>query len=431
MALILAIDTSCDETSAAVTDGRRMLSNVISSQIDLHKKYGGVFPSLAKRAHEEKIDYVVMEALRRARLCHPERGGKRRVEGSLSSNKERDSSTLSHSARSVGMTEGISAVAVTQGPGLAIALEVGIKKAKELARIWQTKLIAVNHLEGHICSCLAQNSQGKPIINVIPSEVTCHTVRHEAEGSLSSSGDKEIPPLSRQGGIGRNDEVVKTITLQFPTLCLIVSGGHTELVIMKDFGNYTVIGATLDDACGEALDKAARILKLGYPGGSIIERLAEQICVNPLVIRENHKYHFNSPLPQKNNLNFSYSGLKTQLLYLVNSLAENEFNASLKELAASFQSACFEQIIRKTSQAINLYQPKTLLCGGGVIANKQLRKLLRKVADEKNVPIYFPQNKKLITDNAAMIGVAAYYKFLRKEFVENPETLDREPRLSL
>ena len=358
MPLILAIDTSCDETSAAVTDGTKVLSNVISSQVDLHKKYGGVYPALAKRAHEEKIDFVVKEAIRRA---------SKKIHADLV------------------------AIAVTQGPGLAIALEVGIKKAKEICgnplairENHRLPLIAINHLEGHIYSCLAEKSS--------------------------------LPP--------------PTSHFQLPALCLLVSGGHTELVLMKDHGKYEVVGQTLDDACGEALDKAAKILKLGYPGGPIIEKLAEQ-ANRACKERPCRLAKFNPPLPQKSNLNFSYSGLKTQLLYLVEKMPEDVFNKSLLPLASSFQEACFEQITRKTSQAIKVYQPKMLLCGGGVIANKYLRKLLRRLARQNNLSVLFPPNKNLTTDNAAMIGIAAHFKYQRGKFVKNPETLDREPRLSL
>ncbi len=336
----MALDTSCDETSASVTRGRRVLSNVISSQIAIHQKYGGVYPALAKRAHQKKIDFVVQKALNNAKK-----------------NK-------------------LDAIAVTQGPGLAIALEVGIKKAKELSTDYRLPLIAINHLEGHIYSCLAQNSAGLPKREIL-----------------------------------------------FPALCLIVSGGHTELVLMKNHGTYQILGQTLDDACGEALDKAAKILKLGYPGGPIIERLAEK--------KQDAKYQLSQPLPQKSNLDFSYSGLKTQFLYLIQKMTKKEFNQNLRNLAVSFQSASFEQIIRKTSQVIKIYQPKMLLCGGGVIANKTLRKLLRQIAKSNNLPVLFPPKKNLITDNAAMIGVAAHYKLLRKEFIKNPQDLDRKPRLPL
>ncbi|MGB9637204.1 MAG: tRNA (adenosine(37)-N6)-threonylcarbamoyltransferase complex transferase subunit TsaD [Microgenomates group bacterium] len=396
--MILAIDTSCDETSAAVTDGRRVLSNVISSQIQIHKKYGGVYPALAKRAHQERIDFVVNEALRRA---------EKNLEYSNSSPASHLSLLTYHLP--------ISAIAVTQGPGLAIALEVGIKKAKEIINEAMKQsnnhlpLIAVNHLEGHIYSCLA-----------LPAKQKTEDGKQTADKQIANSDlsvNSAISPLSS--------------ILCFPGLCLIVSGGHTELVLMKDHGNYEVIGATLDDACGEALDKAAKILRLGYPGGPIIEKLSEQFFSSSKFKVQSSKFLFNQPLKEKSNLNFSYSGLKTQLLYLVQKMSDEQLGKNLLPLAFSFQEACFEQIIRKTSDAIEMYQPKTLLCGGGVIANKYLRKLLRRMAKEKALPVLFPPSKNLITDNAAMIGVAAWYKFQRKEFVKDIEGLDREPRLSL
>lgn len=391
--IILAIDTSCDETSAAVTCGRRILSNIISSQTDLHKKYGGVYPALAKRAHEERIDFVIKEALKQA--CKTLRC------------KWKEGSSL------------IQAIAVTQGPGLAIALEVGIRKAKELATGcgWEMKnrlgsksekrvkpkinsspiptpnsqsslhshlpLIAINHLEGHIYSCFAQNSQGNP--------------------------QREIT---------------------FPSLCLIVSGGHTLLALMTDHGQYQTLGSTLDDACGEALDKGARILQLGYPGGPIIERLAEEYFFSHPRFSPN-EIPFKLPLLPKNNLNFSYSGLKTQLLYLVQKTPPQKLGENLHFFAAAFQEACFEQLARKTSLAIDLYQPKNLICGGGVTANSRLRQLLRQLGRKKQIPVFFPPFKKLATDNAAMIGLTAHDKFLRGEFVENINELDRLPRLSL
>lgn len=426
--LILAIDTSCDETSAAVTCGRRVLSNVISSQVSLHKKYGGVFPALAKRAHQERIDLVVIEAIKRAYIALHQDCSLPNSKNSKSEARNPKQNMRNFKSQNTKYLENLNfgrlnlanrqaslfrtfefrisdlplqAVAVTQGPGLAIALEVGIKKAKDLVRcidakmqrskensdISETmhlcvsespKLIAVDHMEGHIYSTLAQNKNGLPKREIL-----------------------------------------------FPALCLLVSGGHTALVLMKDHGVYQILGSTLDDACGEALDKAAKILKLGYPGGPVIERLAEQAG------SKKSKYSLSPPLKDKSNLNFSYSGLKTQFLYLVESLSEKKFGQNLKNLAAAFQEASFEQLIRKTSKAIEIYQPKTLLCGGGVIANKYLRKLLRSLAKKNNIPVFFPPKKNLITDNAAMIGIAAYHKFLRKEFITDLKTLDREPRLSL
>lgn len=389
--IILAIDTSCDETSAAVTQGRRVLANVISSQINIHKKYGGVFPALAKRAHLERIDIVIAEALKRGcgwEVRNESRDGDEKCVKNFSnpsSLPNPDSHLTSHSHIPV------SAIAVTYGPGLAIALEVGIAKAKQLclqglALEARTPLIAVNHMEGHIYSCLAQNKNGRPEREVV-----------------------------------------------FPALCLLVSGGHTELVWIKNHGDYTILGQTLDDAAGEALDKAARILKLGYPGGPIIERLAQSRKISPCgpARRDLVEISLTPPLKEKYNLNFSYSGLKTQFLYFVEKLSPEEFSQNLYTLAAVFQEAVFEQLIRKASHAIEAYQPKTLLCGGGVIANKYLRTLLRRLVREYKIPVFFPPKLSLVGDNAAMIGVAAYYKYQRNEFVEDIESLDRVPRLSL
>lgn len=339
---ILAIDTSCDETAAAVTDGRKVLSNVIYSQVLIHKKWGGVVPSLAKRAHEERIDFVIEEALEKSGIKDPK-------------------SQLDY-------------IAVTQGPGLAIALEVGIKKAKELGEKYSKKLIAVNHLEGHIYSSFVQNSQGNPKFD-----------------------------------------------FKFPYLTLIISGGHTEFVILKDHLKYEVIGSTLDDAAGEALDKAAKLLGLGYPGGPVIERLAKEV---------NNKDFFEFPRPmlKSNDLNFSFSGLKTSFFYF---LKRNEKEKNkVKELASSFQKAVFETIMKKTEKAIKQTGINNLLVGGGVIANLYLRKLFRELVMKYKGNVLFPSYKYLTGDNAAMIGIVASYKAERGIFIENFDDLDRIPRMS-
>lgn len=336
---ILAIDTSCDETAAAVVEGQRVLSNVIYSQVLIHKKWGGVVPSLAKRAHEERIDLVINEALKKTSI-----------------NK-------------------VDYIAVTQGPGLAVALEVGIKKAKELAKKHNKKIIAVNHLEGHIYSPFVQNSQGNP-----------------------------------------------KIEFNFPYLALVISGGHTEFVIFKDHLEYEVIGSTLDDAAGEALDKAAKLLGLGYPGGAVIERLARE---------ENNKdyYRFPRPMLKSNDLNFSFSGLKTSFYYF---LKKNPIsNLSIAKLSSSFQQAVFETVIKKTEKAINQTKITSLIVGGGVIANQYLRKLFKELMKNHQGKIIFPSYKYLTGDNAAMIGVVASFKAKKQMFVENIDLLDRIPRMTL
>ena len=342
---ILAIDTSCDETSVAVTNGRKVLSNVIYSQILLHKKWGGVVPSIAKRAHEERIDYVVEETFRKV------------------GNKNFCS------------LQNIDAIAVTQGPGLAVALEVGIKKAKELANKYNKKLITVNHLEGHIYSVFVQNSKGNP----------------------------------------KRD-------FKFPYLALIISGGHTEFVIFKNHLEYEIIGQTLDDAAGEVLDKAAKLLGLGYPGGPVMERLAKEAG-------NIDSYNFPRPMLKSKDLNFSFSGLKTSFYYF---LKKNPNKTSeVKLLASSFQEAVFDTLIKKTEKAIKLTTINQLIVVGGVVANLRLRKLMRDLIKKYQGKVLFPTYKYLNGDNATMIGVVAGYKTKVGKFVENIDELDRIPRLSL
>jgi N6-L-threonylcarbamoyladenine synthase len=362
---ILAIDTSCDETSVAVVENDWIISNKISSQIELHKKWGGVVPNIAKVAHQENIDFVIQEALI---------GAKTKIEE-------------------------IDAFAVTQGPGLAIALEVGIKKAKELSQSYNKPLIAVNHMEGHIYSALAKNSKGNP----------------RTEYTL-------------------------------PLLALLISGGHTELVLMKDHGQYEVIGETLDDAVGEAFDKVAKMLDLGYPGGPVLEKLAKE--------GDKNAYTLPIPMKQSKDANMSYSGLKTAVKQLVEkSLPINQFanlpvandktqeskadslvNSHIRKLtidmAASFQKVAIESLILKTEFALNSlkekYKIQDLVIAGGVSANLAVRKAFRNKF-QNQLRIHFPISKRLYGDNAAMIGVAAYFNALHGRFVEDLNEMDRKP----
>lgn len=353
---ILAIETSCDETAAAISDKRRILSNVIYSQALIHKKWGGVVPSLAKRAHQERIDWVIDEAIKKLK----------RKRSKFTFQKDEDLKDFFNK---------IDFIAVTQGPGLAPALEVGIKKAKELAKKFNKKIIAVNHLEGHIYSPFVQNSKGQP----------------------------------------KND-------FNFPYLVLIISGGHTELVIFKDHLVYQVIGSTLDDASGEALDKAAKLLGLGYPGGAVIERLAQKVDNVDF-------YQFPRPMVKTKDLNFSFSGLKTSFYYFLkkNPLKEKE----LEKLASSFQEAVFDTLLFKTEKAIKQTGINRLLVVGGVSANFYLRKKIRRLIKKYQGEVMFPSYKYLTGDNAAMIAVAAYYKGKKEIFVEDVDSLDRLPRMSL
>ena len=344
---ILAIDTSCDETAVAITEGRRIISNAIYSQIVIHKKWGGVVPNLAKRAHEEHIDLVIEEAVSKC--------------------KKRTSSFS---------LKDIDAFAVTYGPGLGMALGVGINKARELSLKYQKPFVGVNHMAGHIYSSFVQNSAGNP--------------------------KREI---------------------SFPYLALLISGGHTELVIFKDHDEFEVIGETLDDAAGEALDKAAKMMGLGYPGGAVIEKLAKKGRVD---------FHtFPRPMKRSGDLNFSFSGLKTSLFYYYRELPEKEKTNQLYDLAASYQEAVFDTVIFKLDKAMYKTRITSLVVGGGVGVNEYLRGKIRALVKKHDGTVYFPARKYLYGDNAAMIGVAAYFKAKKNLYIKNPQELEREPRLRL
>jgi len=376
---ILAIETSCDDTCAAVLEDDRILANIISSQVDLYEKWGGVVPDIAKRAHMERIEPVIAEALRRSKPTpNP-------------SLDERRGTKLSPEEIIEKEIKNIDVIGVTQGPGLAIALGIGVNKAKELAKKYNKKLVAVNHIEGHLMANLLKNKLGKP--------------------------DRKV---------------------EFPALALTVSGGHTKIILIQNPPalrapslekggqnkfEYTVVGETLDDAAGEALDKAAKMLGLGYPGGPIIERLAKTGNINFLELPR--------PLADKKILDFSFSGLKTSFYYKIKDWEKERIFKNINNLAASFQNAVFDSLLRKFKLAIEKYEPKTLLASGGVLSNLELRKQLRKLAHEKNLTIYLPFKKELNTDNAAMIGIVTYLKARNREYVDNIDGLDRDPRLSL
>lgn len=338
---ILAIDTSCDETAAAVTEDTKILSNVIWSQASAHAKFGGVMPSLAQRMHEERIDFVINKALIATRY-------------SLST---------------------IDAVAVTIGPGLSIALGVGVNKAKELAKKYNKKLIAVNHLEGHVLSPFANSK-------------------------------------------------LEILNSKSPALGLVVSGGNTILVKINKIGSYETLARTTDDALGEALDKAARALGLGYPGGAILEKMA----------RLGNAKTYTLPVPivgQEERKIFTYSGLKTAFSRLVES-EKPLTKEKIYNLAACFQDIAFEHLIRVLRFCISHKSSviSHLLVGGGVAANVELRNRLRKLCKEFRIKALFPYSNKLYGDNAAMIGVAAYFKAQRGEFIGS-DKIDRDPNAKI
>lgn len=354
---ILAIETSCDETSAGITLGRKVVSNTIWSQIKVHQPWGGVVPNLARREHKKQLPKVIKKTIKQA-------------------NANRKRFNLVDNEISL---ETIDAIAVVYGPGLAIALEVGIKKAKELARKHNKPLLAVNHMEGHLLSSFALNLNGN-------------------------------------GPFDNNNP-------QFPILGLLISGGHTQLVLMKDFSDYQLLGETLDDAAGEAFDKVAQMLDLGYPGGPIIEQLAKK--------GDSNRFDLPIPMVRHKSLNFSFSGLKTACLYKLKEIPIKEKDKQFyHDFTASFQQALIKSISIKLKQAIKKYKPNQIVLGGGVINNIALRNKLRETANKLDVPVVLPYTDKLLSDNAGMIGVTGYYMAMQNRFVEDIDQLDRKPNLS-
>jgi N6-L-threonylcarbamoyladenine synthase len=342
---ILSIETSLDDTCAAVTRGRNILSNIVSSQTSYHAEWGGTVPDIAKRLHQEWLPKVVDLALRKAGLSR-------------------------HQAN----TPKLDAIAVTIGPGLAPSLEQGITYARELANKRNLPVIAVNHMEGHLLSSFA---------------------------------------CTKTGTRGLQNPV-------YPALGFLISGGHTELVLMKEMGVYELLGETLDDAAGEAYDKVARMLMLGYPGGPILAEMAK--VGTP-------KIHLPEPMTMRKDLNFSFSGLKTAARQYLEKEKPEFTKEFIQDFSASFQKAVFKHLMTRFRRAIDLYSPKMILLGGGVVSNIDLRNLTRSVAKEYGLKTYIPYNKKLITDNAGMIGVVASYQFARGEF-SDPSDLDRLPNLN-
>jgi len=331
---ILAIETSCDETSAAVLEAKKsqlkILSNIVSSQVKLHAKYGGVYPSLAKREHQKNLPIVFKKVLKEAK--NPK----------------------------------IDAIAVTVGPGLEPCLWQGVNFAKELVRKLKSPIIPINHIEAHIFA------------NFISPQYSILNTKYF-----------------------------------FPAICLVVSGGHTQLILMKDFGKYKILGETRDDAAGECFDKIARILGLGYPGGPIIAAEAAKYKI------QNTKYKIQLPRPMigQKNYDFSFSGLKTAVLYdFKNRVPKIRKSPSyIKEMCYASQQAIIDVLIKKTIRAAKNYKAKSIILGGGVAANEELRRQFKEKI-EREIPNtkYLIPNIEYCTDNAVMVAMAAYFNRSKK-----------------
>lgn len=335
--LILGIETSCDETACAVVeDNKKILSNIISSQVKLHEKYGGVVPEIASRRHLEVINFMVAEALKKARV---------------NLNK-------------------IDLVAVTYGPGLKGSLLIGLSCAKSIAYARGIPLVGISHLEGHIYA---------------------NFLVHRS--------------------------------LRTPLLALVISGGHTELILMKKHNKYEILGRTRDDAVGEAYDKVSKFLDLGYPGGPIIDKLAKD--GNPLAVKFPRPY-------LKGSWDFSFSGIKTAVVNYVNKLPSVSREIKI-DIVTSFQQAVIEVLVNKTIDAAKKCKTKTIILGGGVASNSALRALFNKRVKEEKLRLYYPSGI-LCTDNAAMIACTAYYKVKTGKKVlkkSNFMNLSAEPDLEI
>lgn len=314
---ILAIESSCDETAAAVVkNGKEVVSNVIHSQIDLHTLYGGVVPEIASRKHIEHITPVVQKALDDAKM----------------------------------QISDVDAIAVTHGPGLVGALLVGVSFAKALAFATQKPLIGVHHIEGHVCANYIENKDLKP-----------------------------------------------------PFLCLVVSGGHTNLALVKDYGRFEIVGKTRDDAAGEAFDKVARSIGLGYPGGPKIDKIAPS--------GDAYAMHFPKAKVHENRFDFSFSGVKSAVLNYQNQAKMRGESISPADLAASFQRVVVEVLVEHTIDAAKEYRIREIALAGGVAANSALRAAMKAACEAEGFSFYFP-SLQYCTDNAAMIGSAAYFNFI-------------------
>ena len=331
---ILAIESSCDETAAAVVkNGRKVLSNVIFSQIELHKLYGGVVPEIASRKHIEKINQVIGEALSEAKMA----------------------------------LNDMTAIAVTYGPGLVGALLVGVSAAKAISFASGIPLVGVHHIEGHISANYIEN--------------------------------KDLEP---------------------PFLCLVVSGGHTHLVVVKDYGEYEIIGRTRDDAAGEAFDKVARAIGLGYPGGPKIDKLAKE--GNPDAI------YFPRARVEESAYDFSFSGLKSAVLNYLNSCEMKGESVNRADVAASFQKAVIDVLVGHALAAAEDYHINKFAIAGGVASNSSLRSAFEAECKARGITFYHP-SPILCTDNAAMIGAAGYYEY--QKGVCSGLDLNAQPNLKL
>ncbi len=372
---ILAIETSCDETAISIVEAKggfekpqfKILAETVISQVNLHKKYGGVFPALARREHTKNLLPVLITTLEKSENSNSYSNSAKNtlnqeIKNTVTKMMRRESELADDLIKFVEKNKApkIDAVAVTFGPGLEPALWTGLNFAKALSLLWNKPLIPTNHMEGHLLSFLANEPKNKTKV-------------------------------------------------KFPALGLLLSGGHTELVLMKDWFKFKTVGQTRDDAVGEAYDKVARMLGLSYPGGPIISKMAEECKTN--------KENFSLPRPMINtaDLDFSFSGLKTAVLYTTKEITKMTPSAK-KELSKEFQNAVIDVLLKKTKKALEKYKIKTLILGGGVTASEKIRKEFKDIENDE-LTVLMPEVSHT-GDNATMIAIAGYFRYLKGKVLE-------------
>jgi len=349
--IILAIETSCDDTCLSVlkaggNDKFKILANIVSSQVKIHRPYGGVYPFLAKREHQKNLPILFKKIKKRLGIFN----GRKKVD----------------------------LIAVTSGPGLEPCLWVGINFAKSIAEEWKIPILPINHIEGHILA-------------------------------------NWLPPVG---------EEIRSKNI-FPAVSLIVSGGHTQLILIKDFRRYKILGETRDDAAGECFDKTARILGLGYPGGPAIAKTASQIKTR------DPKISLPRPMIYQKNYDFSFSGLKTAVLYHFKSqnLKKRKSKEYIAAMAFEIQQAICDVLVKKTMRAVGKFEARAIILGGGVVSNNELRKRFKKEAEKLKINLFVPPQK-FCTDNAAMIAATAYFHWIKdKKGFQNEITANSNLRI--
>ena len=425
---ILAIETSCDETSVAIIEGKgklknpsfEILSNVVLSQIKLHAHWGGVVPMMAKREHSKNLIVILEKSLRKSSflISKSEFLISKQIQNSklriINKILEREPELMERFLKFIPIIKPpkIDAIAVTVGPGLEPALWVGINFSKALAFVWNKPIVAVNHMEGHMAAVLLQNGGHSNFQFPISKQITKSNFKNKKQ-------------------------------INFPAIALLVSGGHTELVLIKKWGDYKIIGETRDDAAGECFDKTARMLELPYPGGPQISKQAEIFKKYPLTFRmggwarrEMEKEAFNIKLPRpmidSKDYDFSFSGLKTATLYMLRDMKERHINIGdfTPMICNEIQQAIVDVLITKTMKAAKEFNAKSIILGGGVAANQELRAQMKKAVKELTSTALYLPSAKLTTDNAAMIGAAGYLRAVNSDFTK-PEKLEAQGNLGL